>query len=224
MKIPQDASRLWQFLYLLVTLIKPFFCRLRVEGAGYVPSAGGCVITCNHTLGPDYVVLGYASPRQVYYMAKIEIFAWHPLLTKLFEAAGTFPVHRGKGDVAAIETAVKVLRAGHVLGMFPEGTRSRTGQLNRGKSGAARIAMMAQAPVVPAVVINSDQILPNLFKLRRRPEVIVRFGPPITLAGDPDDPSDARQNTERIMLAMAALLPPELRGVYGEAQNAERRT
>ncbi|RIK44094.1 MAG: 1-acyl-sn-glycerol-3-phosphate acyltransferase [Chloroflexi bacterium] len=216
MKIPQDASRLWQFFYLLVTLIKPFFCRLRVEGAEHVPPTGGCIVACNHTLGPDYVVLGYATPRQVYYMAKIEIFAWHPLLTKLFEAVGTFPVHRGKGDVTAIQSAVDVVRAGHVLGMFPEGTRSRTGKLNRGKSGVARIAMMAQAPVVPAVVINSAQILPSLFKLRRRPEVIVRFGPPITVTGNPDDPNEARCNTDCIMFALAALLPPDLRGVYRE--------
>jgi 1-acyl-sn-glycerol-3-phosphate acyltransferase len=222
-RIPQDASRLWQFIYLLATLIKPLFCRLRIEGAEHVPATGGCIVACNHTLGPDYVVLGYAVPRQVYYMAKIEIFAWHPLLTKLFNAVGTFPVHRGKGDVTAIETAVEVVRSGHVLGMFPEGTRSRTGQLQRGKSGVARIAMMAEAPVVPAVIINSAQMLPNFFKLSRRPEVIARFGPPLTLTGNPDDQAEARQNTERIMYAMAALLPPELRGVYGETENVEGR-
>jgi 1-acyl-sn-glycerol-3-phosphate acyltransferase len=212
---------MWQFLYLLATLIKPLFCRLRIEGAEHVPPTGGCVVVCNHTRGPDFVVLGYAAPRQVYYMAKIEIFAWHPLLTKLFNAVGTFPVHRGKGDVSAIETAVEVAREGHVLGMFPEGTRSRSGQLQRGKSGAARIAMMAGVPVVPAVVVNSAQMLPNLFKLRRRPQVIARFGPPLTLTGDPDDQVEARQNTERIMYAMAALLPPELRGVYSEMENVE---
>jgi 1-acyl-sn-glycerol-3-phosphate acyltransferase len=213
-KIPQDAVPVWKFIYALATLVRPLFCRLVVEGAEHVPTTGGCVVACNHTMGPDYVVLGYASPRQLHYMAKVEIFAWHPLLTRLFNAVGTFPIQRGKGDVSAINTAVEVVRSGKIVGMFPEGTRSRTGQLMRGKSGAARIAMLAQAPVVPAVVIGSSQILKQWYKLGPRPQVIVRFGPPLRLSGNADNPEDARSSTEEIMRAMAALLPPELQGHY----------
>jgi 1-acyl-sn-glycerol-3-phosphate acyltransferase len=205
---------MWRFIHRLVSLIKPLFCRLTVEGVEHVPADGGCVIACNHTLGPDYIVLGYASPRQIYYMAKTEIFTWHPLLNRLFASVGTFPVQRGKGDAMALQTAVQTVCAGKAVGMFPEGTRSRTGELMRGKSGAARIALAAGAPVVPAVVINSAAILPILFTLRRRPEVTVRFGPPVIMAGDPNSHSDARANTERVMRAMAELLPPELRGFY----------
>jgi 1-acyl-sn-glycerol-3-phosphate acyltransferase len=213
-KIPQDAGAVWKFLHVLVTLIRPLFCRLTVEGAEQLPASGGVVVACNHTLGPDYLILGYASPRQIYYMAKVEIFAWNPLLTRLFEAVGTFPVHRGKGDLAALETAVEVVQGGHVLGMFPEGTRSRTGQLQRGKSGAARIAMLAGAPVTPAIVLGSPLVLKQWWKLGPRPQVTVRFGPPLYLTGNPDNPDDARRNTERIMRAMAELLPPDLRGFY----------
>ncbi|HMN28787.1 MAG TPA: lysophospholipid acyltransferase family protein [Caldilineaceae bacterium] len=222
MKPPDDASGTWRLIHRLVSLVKPLFCRLTIEGAEHVPAVGGCVIACNHTLGPDYIVLGYASPRQIYYMAKTEIFTWHPLLNRLFASVGTFPVERGKGDALALQTAVETVCAGKALGMFPEGTRSRTGQLLRGKSGAARIALMAGAPVVPAVVINSAAILPTLFKLQRRPQVTVRFGPPVVMTGDPNSHSDARANTEHVMRAMAALLPPELRGIYGEKESTGR--
>jgi 1-acyl-sn-glycerol-3-phosphate acyltransferase len=191
-------------------------CRFTVEGQQHVPLVGGCIIACNHTLGPDYVVLGYASPRQIYYMAKMEIFAWHPLLTRFFVAVGAFPVQRGRGDIEAMNKAVELVRSGKVLGMFPEGTRSRTGQLIRGKTGAARIALLAQAPVAPAVVIDSHLVLKRLGQFWRRPHVIVRFGEPLHLTGNPDDPAETRRQTDRIMRAIAALLPPERRGVYGD--------
>ncbi len=219
--MPHEASRLWRFLYALVTLIKPLFCRLRIEGREKMPATGGCVLACNHTLGPDYVLLAYASPRQVYFMAKTEIFGWHPLIARLLTTVGTFPVERGKGDVAAMNTAVDVVRDGRVLGMFPEGTRSRSGVLMRGKTGAARIAMNAGAPVVPAVVINSPQIFKQLFRFGRRPEVTICFGDPLAMPGDPNDPAQVRANTERVMYAMAALLPPALRGAYGQNEPAQ---
>ncbi|MDQ3249806.1 MAG: 1-acyl-sn-glycerol-3-phosphate acyltransferase [Chloroflexota bacterium] len=214
MTLPRDASRFWKFLYRLITLLRPLFCTLQVEGRHHVPTQGGCVLVCNHSMGPDYVVLGYASPRQVYYMAKMEIFAWHPLLTKVLVAVGVFPVHRGQSDLGAIQGAVDLVRNGHVVGMFPEGTRSRTGKLQRGKSGAVRIAMHAGAPVVPAVVLNAHQVVRGVGRWWPRPTVIVRFGKPIYLSGDAGDSQNAHDNTEKVMAAMAALLPPELRGEY----------
>jgi 1-acyl-sn-glycerol-3-phosphate acyltransferase len=155
-------------------------------------------------------------PRQIFYMAKMEIFAWNPLLAKFFASAGVFPVKRGQGDLSAFNTAVTIVKSGRVLGMFPEGTRSRTGQLMRGKTGAARIAMSAQHPVVPAVVINAPQVFKRFWRPGPRVEVIVRFGPPLDLCGSPDDPVATRENTDQVMRAMAALLPPELRGQYQE--------
>lgn len=186
-----------------------------------MPRQGGVVVACNHNLGPDYVILGYASPRQIYYMAKMEIFAWHPWLTRFFRAVGTFPVNRGKGDVEAFKTAVELVQSGRVIGMFPEGTRSRTGQLMRGKSGAVRIAMQAGAPITPAVVINSSLFFKRLGRLWDRPQITVRFGPPLDLPGNPEDPADVRANTEKMMRAIAALLPKELRGVYSEEQSVK---
>lgn len=216
MRLPRDASRLWQFLYILLTILKPLFCRLRVEGTEHIPATGGCIIASNHSMGPDYILLGYASSRQIFYMAKIELFYIHPWLTKFLNAIGTFPIQRGRNDTEAISAAETLLQQGKVLGMFPEGTRSRTGELQRGKTGAVRIAMKLQTPVVPAVVIHGEKVFKQF-----RPEVIVRFGPALYPVGDPGDRTPAHTNTEAVMRGIAQLLPPERRGIYGKSR-AER--
>lgn len=213
---PREGTWIWKCWYVVAILIKPFFLRLTIEGEEHIPVAGGCVIACNHTIGADYVILGYASPRQVFYMAKAEIFEFHPLVAAIVSGLGAFPVRRGKGDSDAIVQAVRMVDAGHVVGMFPEGTRSRDGSLQRGKTGAARIALTAQCLVVPAVVINSEPVLRDFLKFRRRPEVIMRFGAPFTLEGDAADPQRVQQATTEMMLALAALLPAERRGYYAD--------
>lgn len=217
MRFPKEGTRTWKLLYIVAIIIRPFFVRLSIEGEENVPAAGGCVIASNHTLGADYVLLGYASPRQIYYMAKSEIFAFHPLVAKLVAGAGAFPVQRGKGDTQAIEQAVAMVKSGKIVGMFPEGTRSRSGVLRRARPGAARIALGAGAPIVPAAVVNGDTILRDLLKLQRRPQVTVRFGAPLTPDGSADDPVVVQQLTTTVMLAVAELLPPERRGYYADA-------
>ncbi len=216
MTLPADATTVWRILYVIAIIIRPIFVRLRIEGQENVPASAGCVYAINHTMGPDYVLVGYASPRQVFYMAKSEIFDFHPWVAWLVTAAGAFPVQRGKGDFHAIEQAAAVVRSGKIVGMFPEGTRSRSGQLQRGKTGVARIAMMARAPIVPVVVINSEPILRDVLKLRKRPSVLVRFGAPVQADGDVENPEDVRHLTTALMLAMAELLPPERRGYYAD--------
>lgn len=214
---PRDATFMWRILFVVAIIIKPFFLRLRIEGRERVPRQGGCVYAINHTAGPDYVIVGYASPRQVFYMAKAEIFAFHPLLAWLVRSAGAFPVQRGKGDTQAVEQAVKMVAAGHIVGMFPEGTRSKSGQLQRGKTGVARIAMNGNVPIVPVVVINSEPVLRDFKKFQPRPQVTLRFGAPIPPAGDADDPAAVRRLTSTMMLAMAELLPADRRGYYADA-------
>ena len=203
-------------MYTVAIILKPFYLRLHIEGEEHLPATGGCVVASNHTRGPDYVIVGYASPRQIFYMAKAEIFAYNPLLAKLVLSSGAFPVQRGRGDTNAVEQAIAVVRAGHVLGMFPEGTRSRDGALQRAKLGVAKIALGAQAPIVPVVVINSEPVLHDVLKFKRRPLVTVRFGPPIQPDPVPPTQEEVLRLTTRMMLAMAELLPPERRGYYAD--------
>lgn len=212
---PADASNVWRGLHWFGTGFKRFVIRLEIEGRENVPATGGGVLACNHTLGADFLLLGYASPRQVYYMAKAEAFRIHPALSRLMLGAGVFPVERGKHDMAALETAVRLVQGGKVVGMFPEGTRSRNGLLQTGKTGAARIAMAAGAPVIPAAVLNAQGFMEGFTRLGPRPVAAVRFGTPLVGYGDAEDTETVAQFTETIMLGIAALLPFEQRGVYG---------
>lgn len=218
MPFPKDASLFWQFLHFLIRFgVGALLCRLTIEGREHVPKEGGCVAVCNHSLGPDYVALGYAASRQVFYMAKADIFGLHPLLDRFLWAVGTFPVKRGQRDRGAIQEAVDLVRSGHVLGMFPEGTRSRDGVLGTGHSGAVRIAIAAGAPILPVIVLNSDELFQRMLLRRwRRPEVTVRFGPVITPETGNTDPEYVRMLTHRMMVSMAALMPPARRGQYAD--------
>ncbi len=183
------------------------------------------MLSSNHTMGPDYVVLGLVSPRQIHFLAKSEIFDTHIVLCKLMSNIGGIPIERGKHDVAAMQTAIDVVKAGNILGMFPEGTRSRTGQLQSGKSGAVRIAKAAGAPVVPTVVLNSQALIPGLLKWNK-PTVTIRFGPPIRYeeTANDDAANDAEtlsSQVDEMMIAIAKMLPPGERGVYEERVYAE---
>ncbi|RME57828.1 MAG: 1-acyl-sn-glycerol-3-phosphate acyltransferase [Caldilineae bacterium] len=214
---PQDATFVWKVAHVILTVGWPFVCRLRIEGQEHMPRQGGVVVACNHPGGMDVVFLGYASPRQIYYMAKQELFQIHPAFSALIRLAGAFPVRRGERDLAAIQHSLELVRAGKVLGMFPEGTRNRGGPLGRPKPGAVRIAAQAGAPIVPAGVIGVPQFHREWRDLRRRTPVTVRFGPPLYFNGDTTDPVILHQRMMDVMYAIAALLPPELRGEYDVA-------
>lgn len=222
MRWPRYRRWAWWLLWPLIALLRPLICRLKVEGVEHIPAKGGAVIACNHTTGPDYLLLALASPRELHFMAKAEIFNWNPVLTFLLRAAGVFPVRRGQGDQSAVGNAALIARQGNLVAMFPEGTRSRTGQLMRGKTGAARIALAAGVPIIPAAVINA----PAIFKRRglRRPLVTVRFGEPVCWPATSDGPDvygAAGDYTDEIMQRIAHLLPSSLRGVYGNGDSAQ---
>lgn len=212
--IPSDATVMWRIVYTIAwRILGPLFCRLRVTGRDNVPKDGGCIVVSNHMPGFDFVLLGIGAPRQLYYMAKSEAFK-NPLLGNFLLSVGTFPVARGARDKNALQNAANFVQKGnHVLGMFPEGTRSRNGVLGRGKSGASRIAMETGAPVVPAVVINSEKIFKRFGRFPRT-EVFVKFGEPFYCEGDTNDTAAVRANTQRIMYEIAQLLPPERRGQH----------
>lgn len=225
--LPVDGSRFWKFLSLLITYIfRPYLCTFEVEGREHVPLNGGLVVASNHTMGPDFVMLGYASPRQIFYMAKSESFEINPWLSRFLYAVGTFPVKRFSQDADALNEAIDLVKGGKVLGMFPEGTRSRTGSLNRGRSGTVRIAAEANAPIVPAMTMNANMLLYRFkYPFAARPHLTIRFGPPIHV--DPSvlvDEDLLNETTEQVMLAIADLLPPERWGEYSEQMERQIAT
>jgi 1-acyl-sn-glycerol-3-phosphate acyltransferase len=151
--------------------------RLQVDGGNHVPPRGGFVVAANHTSNFDPWPLGIALwPRSLHFMAKHEL--WKPPLKWLIAAAGSFPVRRGEGDAEALENAIRVCRGGKVMAMFPEGTRRSKGLRKkhepRPHTGAARIALGAGVPLVPAALRGLD-------RLSRFERLRLRFGPPIVM-------------------------------------------
>lgn len=185
---------------ILWVLVRLLF-RFRVEGAEKLPQGGGYLVASNHRTNFDPVFVGVAIHPTLTFMAKIELFET-PLVGPIIRALGAFPVERGKGDTGAVDFAIHTVEAGRVLAMFPEGTRSTDGALQRGKTGCAVIAGAAKATVVPAAVCFGE-------KLRFRTPVTVRFGDPIspeTLGVDASSPRTYRAGTRLIMSNIAGLL------------------
>ena len=173
--------------------------RLRARGREHLPSEGGFVLACNHVSSFDPWPLGLPLwPRRfLRFMAKSELYWWP--MSAFLSSVGAFPVRRGQADVEAIETAMRLAREGHVIAMFPEGTRRRKGLVKRfearPRSGAARIALAAGVPLVPAAVAGTDRLL-RLGPLR------VVYGAPIELddlRGSDDIREAAQTATDRLM-------------------------
>jgi len=179
--------------------------RLRVRGRENLPATGGYVLACNHLSSLDPWPLGLPLwPRRwLRFMAKSELY-WWPLRFVL-DGAGAFKVRRGLGDIEAIETAVRLARDGNVIAIFPEGTRREKGLVKRHearpRSGAARIALEAGVPLVPAAVAGTDRLL-TLGPLR------FAYGAPVEIddlrAGD-DLRHTSQEATERLMARIAEL-------------------
>jgi 1-acyl-sn-glycerol-3-phosphate acyltransferase len=179
--------------------------RLRDQGQENLPASGGYVLACNHLSNFDPWPVGMPLwPRHwLRFMAKVELF-WWPARYGL-DSVGAFAVRRGIGDVEAIETAVQLARDGHVVVMFPEGTRRRKGLMKtrvaRARSGAARIALEAGVPLVPCAIAGTDR-LSRLGPLR------VAYGEPIEtedLQADGDIRRAALQATDRLMARIGEL-------------------
>jgi 1-acyl-sn-glycerol-3-phosphate acyltransferase len=189
-------------IYLLIGIVSwplvRFLYRLRWRGREHLPSSGGFVLAANHTSNFDPWPLGIPlfPRRYLRFMAKSELYWWP--LKYILNAGGAFPVHRGEGDTEAIETAVRLCQAGQIVVMFPEGTRRKKGLRKkheaRPRTGAARIALEANVPLVPAAIRGTER-LASLGPLR------VAYGPPIQLDDlRNQEPRQAAQTaTDRLM-------------------------
>jgi 1-acyl-sn-glycerol-3-phosphate acyltransferase len=189
-------SRIYHAVAVLSLPVVRHVFRLRATGLEHLPAEGGFVLAANHTSNFDPWPLGLPLFPQHWlrFMAKSELYWWP--LGRVLDAAGAFPVERGRGDVEAIAKAVELVCSGEVVVMFPEGTRQRKGLRKRWEprphTGAARIAQRADAPLVPAAIKGTDR-LARLGPLR------VAYGPPVEVT------DDSRETTNRLMTEIGRL-------------------
>jgi 1-acyl-sn-glycerol-3-phosphate acyltransferase len=197
------------------------FARIRIEGGDDLPASGPVMIASNHVSNADPPLIGcFLTPklgRRIHWLGKQEALDW-PVLGWFFAQNAVIGIERGAADVEAFRAARRVLDEGHVLCVFPEGTRSPTGELQRAKDGAAILASRTGAMIVPVGISGTGRVWP---RGQRMPHpggtVVMRIGRPFVL--EPIQPGTDRRaataaGTERIMRAIAALLPAGQRGVY----------
>jgi 1-acyl-sn-glycerol-3-phosphate acyltransferase len=196
-----------------------------VEGTENVPRKGGLVVCANHfaTLDPPMVPAFLPRPDN-WSMAKSEYFrtAWKRWL---FTAYQSFPVVRHTADRVALRRAFEILKEGQVLVIYPEGTRVESGTLSDPEPGAGFIAQRSGCPVLPVALTGTRECLPKGAIWPRRVPVKIRFGRPLVIASkrSTGERVTHQEASDAIMLAIAELLPPELRGKYSDLDGLRRR-
>lgn len=172
---------------------------MRVQGKEHVPADGPVILVCNHISGLDPFALGVACPRWPQFLAKEELFRV-PVFSYLIRQWGAIAVDRFAADMGSARAALQVLRAGEVLAIFPEGTRSITGELQAFRYGPVKLALMRRVPIVPTAITGTDQVLPKGAMLPRRHAVRLVFGPPLRLWELlPDESEASRKEGTRLL-------------------------
>ena len=201
---------LYWIIKAILTPILRLFYRVRIEGRDRVPPRGPVILAANHRSFMDSLFLPLVIRRRVTFVAKAEYFedkktAW------FFRGVGQIPIRREGGSASerALASATDVLERGQVFGIYPEGTRTRDGNLHRGHTGVARLALRTGAPIVPVGMTGTDEInpigrkLPRLFRT-----VSITFGTPVTVdryAGREQDRMVLRQITDEVMFELREL-------------------
>jgi 1-acyl-sn-glycerol-3-phosphate acyltransferase len=193
-------------LYRVIRVFLHYFFKIifrcKVIGIDHIPPYGGAIIASNHVSLFDPPVVGTAFTRSVHFMAKEELFAI-PILGWIFTKLNAFPVRRATADRTAIRHAISLLENGELLGLFPEGTRSRTGKLGKPETGLAMIALKAGVPVIPTAVIGTNKVWKDGNLL---PRFIVKFGNPIMVNREKTDKEIMENLSNQIMQEISLLL------------------
>src|SRR3954447_2870976 len=188
--------------------------RPTIEGLEHIPARGGAILAGNHLAVADSFLVPLLVRRRITYLAKREYFiqpgfiGW---IKKVFiTGVGQVPVDRAVGSEAqaALDTAIRLLREGKLLGIYPEGTRSPDGRLYKGKTGVARMALEAGVPVIPVAMIGTDRVNPIGSRMWRPRKVQIRIGEPLDFsryAGMAGDRFIERSMTDEIMYALMEL-------------------
>lgn len=227
MRLDNHKSLLVRVVALVSRIGARVFANVRIEGLERIPRTGAVILAANHISNADPVLLGaWVTPglrrRRIHWLGKKELFDW-PIFGWIAANGGVHPVDRGTADVEAYRLATRILEAGCVLMIFPEGTRSPTGTLQEAKDGLATLAMRTGAAVLPIGINNSDVVWPKGHKWPiafPRRTITVRIGEPF-LVGDVVPPDMDRRAakaaaTTVIMGRIAALLDERHRGVYAD--------
>ena len=202
----------------LFSVLIKLLSRSTAEGLENLPDSGAFLLAGNHMSMVD-IPLGFA------YLGDPNIRGWaaakwrsHPLFAPIVHVGGGVFIRRGEVDRSSLREAVDWLKSGKPFALSPEGTRSRNGTLQRGKTGAAYLAAEADVMVVPMGIIGTDQAFRTLFSKFRRPELTLRIGKPFKLAPLDENHRSAslRENTDEIMCRIANLLPSRYWGHYAD--------
>ncbi len=201
----------------LLALLFRLLTHLEVEGLDNIPATGACLLTVNHLSVLDAPLVFHLIPRPDVTALAAKKHRRNPFFRWFVNQADGIWIDRNNPDVAALRQARDLLRRGWIIGIAPEGTRSRTGALMEARPGVAFLAAQANAPILPAAVWGTERAWRDMLHLRR-PRLGVRFGEPFMLPPVSRRHRDAalRRNTDLIMCRVAALLPPPYRGVYAD--------
>nr|WP_225955393.1 lysophospholipid acyltransferase family protein [Kibdelosporangium phytohabitans] len=208
---------------LLGPVLKLFF-RPTAEGLENIPKSGGAILASNHLAVSDSFFMPLVIPkRRVTFPAKLEYFTEKGLKGAFkkwfFTGMGQIPIDRTGGSAAqaALDTGIRLLREGHLLGIYPEGTRSPDGRLYKGKTGLARIALEAGVPIIPVAMVGTDIANPIGSKMWKPTKIRVKFGEPLDFSryeGLSGDRFVERSITDEVMYALMELSGQEYVDMY----------
>lgn len=213
----------WQILFGAVAnaamaIVFRTLIRLEIVGLQNVPRHGRLIVIGNHSSWLDPVLVGAFIPRRIIFMGKKELTR-NPIARFVIWSYGVFAIDRGNVDRSALTRTDDVMHAEGVLCMFPEGTRSRTGELRRAKAGTALVALRHNAPVLPVAIAHAYHGLFSPYLRLRRPRIRITIGKPFTLPpieGEALGKDALSQRTDEMMQRLAEHLPPEQRGYYAQ--------
>lgn len=188
----------YRFVRSLLWVVFVILFRFRREGQGHIPNEGPVIIASNHVSYLDPLIVAVASPRPVSFMAKA-VFFGKPVLGIVMRMLNAFPVRKVGADLEAVKQALRVLRQGQVLGIFPEGTRQRSGVLGKAEPGVAHLAIKTGAPVVPVAVRGTFRPFPGK-------SIKALIGKPIVPPSGDNPRDSADRFAEEIMEAVSRLL------------------
>jgi 1-acyl-sn-glycerol-3-phosphate acyltransferase len=204
-RIPPGTGSLQRLGKIVTGPFIRWYCRLRVHGLEHIPATGPVIIAANHRSLWDVPIHAVVCPRPITFMAKRELYKG-PLTAWFFRVLGGFPVNRATFDIRAVDSALAVLEEGSVLGLYPEGTRSLSGEMLPFLEGAAWIALRSGVSIVPSGISGTGKVLPPGSK---KPwfgkRVVVQFGPPIPIERE-DDRKVRREKAEAITKQLLAAI------------------